>query len=106
MIINFILITIGWIIFNSDSLKDAFIYIKNLFSVSILDTPNGIGLSEYPYILFLIFMVLIIEWVQKSKEYALQFCSKTWVKVVIIYIIIIHTILCSANQSDFIYYQF
>ena len=106
MIINFILITIGWIIFNSDSLTDAFFYIKNLFSDSILDTPNGIGLSEYPYILFLIFIVLIIEWVQKSKEYALQFCSKTWVKVAIIYIIIIHTILCSANQSDFIYYQF
>lgn len=106
IISNFILITIGWIIFNSKTLNDAFAYINNLFSVTLLDPPSMIGLTDYPYILFLVCLVIIIEWIQKSKEYALQFYSKAWIKVAIIYIIIIHAVLCSATQSDFIYYQF
>lgn len=106
MLLNFFFITIGWIMFNSPSISDAFGYILGMFNSSVLSMPIGLGLVDYIYIFVLTIATLILEWSQRSKEYALQFCSSGWVKVIIIYAIIAHMILCNAAQSDFIYYQF
>lgn len=106
MLLNFFFITIGWIMFNSPSISDAFGYIIGMFNSSVLSMPIGLGLVDYIYIFVLTISTLILEWNQRSKEYALQFCSPGWIKVIIIYAIIAHMIFCNAAQSDFIYYQF
>lgn len=106
MAMNFVFITIGWIMFNSTSITAAFSYISCLFDPSIMALPIGLGLMDYMYILVLIAGVFVLEWSQRAKEYALQFNSSGWVKCIIIYAIIAHLIFCNATQSDFIYYQF
>ena len=92
--------------FNAPSISDAFGYIVGMFSSSLLSMPIGLGLVDYIYIFALIIAVFILEWSQRSKEYALQFRSPGWIKVLIIYAVIAHLIFCNAAQSDFIYYQF
>lgn len=106
ILLNFFFITIGWIMFNAPSISDAYGYIVGMFNSSVLSIPIGLGLVDHIYIFVLTIAIFILEWSQRSKEYALQFSSPGWVKVVIIYAIIAHMIFCNAAQSDFIYYQF
>lgn len=106
MITTFLFITIGWIIFNSPSLSVAFSYITRLFSSTLFCFPAKIGLDGKIYIFFLIVFVYIFEWVNRNKEIPLYFNSPKWIKVVIIYVLIIHILLCGASESNFIYYQF
>ena len=90
--INFILITIGWIIFNSSNLSVAVGYLKGLMSSTIIALPTGIGVADYIYIYLLIILILILEWCMRNKEYALQFKSPAVVKALIVYMIIAHII--------------
>ena len=106
MLLIFVLVTIGWIMFNANSITDALGYIKGIFDYSIISAPTGIGLKDCFYVLLLIVIVFILEWKYRAKEYALQFNSPGWVKIFILYAIIVHLIFCNATQSDFIYYQF
>ncbi len=106
MISTFILITIGWIIFNSPSLTDSIGFLTGIFSLSIFEVPIGIGLEENKYILLLLILVFLLEWIFRHKEIPLFFNAPGWVKVSILYILLGHILLCSASQSDFIYYQF
>ena len=106
LILTFIVISIGWVLFNAPSLPDAIGYIIGMFHVSVLYAPYGIGLSGMGYIIFLLFLTVCFEWSQRSKEHPMQFCSPGWVKVIILYFFVFHIIFCKATQSDFIYYQF
>lgn len=106
MLLTVMLITIGWIIFNSASITDAIGYISSMFDYSLFSIPRNIGLPSLFYISVLIVILFIIEWIMRSKEFALQFKASGWVKVLILYVLIIHIIFCKAAQADFIYFQF
>lgn len=107
MLITFISVTIGWIIFNSSSMTDAFGYIVKCFNLSTLFTiPGGIGLSDIYITIILIIVVLILEWLEKDKEYALQTVMPKWLKLCVLYILIYFLIFNRAGAADFIYLQF
>ena len=106
MVSTFILITIGWIIFNSPTLTDAIGFLSRMFNNSLFAAPSGIGLGENIYILILILFVFMFEWMFRREEIPLFFKTHGWIKVCILYILLGHILLCSASQSDFIYYQF
>ena len=106
MLFTFILVTIGWILFNAPSLSVGVGYIMGMFDSSVFSTPSGVGLTESYYILSLLVVALIFEWSQRTKEHALQFKSSGWIKVIVLYVLVANIIFCNAAQSDFIYYQF
>lgn len=106
MLITFLLITIGWIMFNSPSLSVGINYIFSIFSPSILCAPTNLGLVENIYTLLLIIFVFIFEWINKEKEIPLFFKCPVYLKILIIYLLLGHIVLCNASQTDFIYYQF
>lgn len=107
MIITFILVTIGWIIFNSTTLSDALLYISKCFDLNtIFVLPHGIGLSQIYFILVLLFAVFIFEWVEKDKEYALQARFPKVLKYSVLYLLIFLLIFKRAGTADFIYLQF
>lgn len=106
MLVTFFFVTIGWVMFNSPSLPDAFNYIIAGFNSSLLSEPIGIGLGDFWLIGLLIIVVLLLEWTQKDKEFALLFKAPGWVKVICIYAIIALMVFCKAGASDFIYVQF
>lgn len=106
MLVTFSFITIGWIIFNSPSISFAFKYIVNIFSLSIFESPIGIGLGDFKYVCILLIICLIAEWIGRRYEFPLLFKSPIYVKVLLIYILIAHIMFCNSTQSDFIYLQF
>lgn len=106
IVITFFFVTIGWILFNSASLSDGIRYIIACFDVSILENPLGIGLSKISGVLVIMFAVIVLEWFQKDKEFALLFKSEKWLKVLVIYVILFMLVFCRAGASDFIYLQF
>lgn len=103
---TFFLVTIGWIIFNSPSMSDAIGYITHCFDASLFSIPSGIGLKDFLLTAILLVFVLILEWFQKDKEFALLFKSPKWIKVCLIYIMIYMLIFNRAGVADFIYLQF
>ena len=106
MLFTFVLVTIGWILFNASSLGVGMGYIAGMFNLSVLSTPVGIGLTDAYYIFALLIITLMFEWSQRSKEHPFQFQSSGWIKVILLYVLVGHIIFCNAAQSDFIYYQF
>ena len=106
MLFTFVLVTIGWILFNASSLSVGIGYIVGMFNSSVMSTPIGIGLTEAYYIFALLIITLMFEWSQRAKEHPFQFQSSGWIKVILLYVLVAHIIFCNAAQSDFIYYQF
>lgn len=106
MAFTFCLITIGWIVFNSPSIGFSLDYICGMVNSTILAIPSGIGLGNSTYILILITIFFLFEWMQRKYEFPLLFKAPGWVKVIILYVLIIHIVFCNAAQSDFIYFQF
>lgn len=106
MLSTFVLITFGWIIFNSSTIDAGFSYIFGMFRSSMFVIPYGIGIGGFGYIAFLLVLFFCLEWSQRNKEYPLQFKAPGWIKVCLMYILIAHIIFCNATRNDFIYFQF
>lgn len=106
ILVTFFFVTIGWVIFNSPSLSEALCYIVAGFNSTLFSVPIGLGLGDFWFVGLLIIVVLVLEWFQKDKEFALLFKAPGWIKVVIIYSIIAMVVFCKAGASDFIYFQF
>ncbi len=104
MLITFALATFAWIFFRADSISDALVYIRHIFSKSLFSVPSGFGLIDvYPYL----FVMIIVEWLQRSRKHGLQDLPFNRVFRWMIYIVI--CILCFANLQEeqaFIYFQF
>jgi alginate O-acetyltransferase complex protein AlgI len=97
-------VTLGWVFFRSESLKDSFNYLKNIFSKSFFTKPEI--LPKITIIFILIF--ILIEWFGKNDKYVFS-------KIIYLkkrYRWIIYLILCflifilSSDKTEFIYFQF
>jgi D-alanyl-lipoteichoic acid acyltransferase DltB (MBOAT superfamily) len=106
ILVTFFFVTIGWVMFNSSTLADGVNFIVSGFNSTLLSVPLGIKLRDFWFVGLLIIVVLIMEWTQKDKEFALLFKAPGWVKVSVIYAIIAMMVFCKAGSSDFIYFQF
>jgi alginate O-acetyltransferase complex protein AlgI len=110
MSITFFLTLIAWVFFRANTITEAFYYLKGMFTRSWLTMPVT-SLSEYSMLITLmfIFLVVIIEWLQRDKKHALEF-DKIQMPVVlrwsIYYCIVIALIAYSGSQQDFIYFAF
>lgn len=107
MLLTFFLAVIGWIIFRADSLSQSIDYIGTMF-IGLLN--NEFVLYGKGYLTFAI-LAIIIEWLQRDKQHALQFPNRFPFNYFItrwsIYFIIILTIAIYAGASqEFIYFQF
>ena len=102
---TFSLVTIAWVLFRAQSIREAAAYINRIFSFSLFSMPEQLPLGE----LFLVTAFLGIEWLQRDKAHAL--CFKTveisrvvrWSTYCGIFLLILYNF--SSNQ-EFIYFQF
>lgn len=115
MLLTFLLAVIGWIIFRAESMTQAADYLLSICNKSLLDIPGSIQqvrgsnmLTSIPAIC----AMMLVEWLQRDKQHALQFSgnnilTKYAVVRYIFYIIFATLIIGLAGiQSDFIYFQF
>lgn len=110
IVATFLLTTLAWVFFRAENVSSAFIYIKNIFSKSILTLPN-MGILFDSFTLFIFIGILILfEWVKRDKKHGLEdiFSSRLlarWSVYVLLFLIILTQGAWTENQ-DFIYFQF
>jgi hypothetical protein len=98
------MIIIAWVFFRSNSIQEAFLFLRGLFSESLFKIPecNPTNIS----LILIIFFAA--EWLQRNKQHALHLEN---IKSIIIrwgiYLSVILMILyLGGSQQNFIYFQF
>lgn len=108
--ITFSLTVFAWIFFRANDLEHAFSIITEIFSRSLLVVPQFIGIGSVVSIVFLTGIFLIIEWLGREQQYALQIVSnvkKRYLRVICYYAVIISILMYgNFNENQFIYFQF
>lgn len=106
---TFILTVLAWILFRSESIHQAWdIYIK-VFSTSFFTHPEIAFSKEFLLLSLLIFLFMIIEWVGREGEYAIEYFGLGWnrfFRYAFYYLVIAFIIWYSGKELEFIYFQF
>ncbi len=109
MLLTFSLTVFAWIFFRAENIPHAFRYISGMLSPSIFEMP------EFPYITNALIILLItgvfvlIEWVGRERQYAIQHLGVTWkrpLRYAMYYVIIIAIFWFNGQEQEFIYFQF
>ncbi|MEJ6979555.1 MBOAT family O-acyltransferase [Pedobacter sp. P351] len=110
VLLTFTLVMLTYIVFRADNISQAFNFYKILFSESLFSIPlipSG-RLVLFTTTLF-IFLMMLVEWLQREKEYGLQIdlANRPAIRLSIYYILIFAIILFSTdNENQFIYFKF
>lgn len=107
MAITFFLVVIGWIIFRAENITQAYSYIYHMFDT--LFESHHISFEKTA--IYMGIMLLVVEWLQRDKQHALQFSGSGLfrIKVVrwLVYLFLTVVIVCFRGHSQtFIYFQF
>ena len=109
MALTFFLVTIGWVIFRADSIGQAWTYIANIFSPSLLTKPWHPDVIHYCHLFAFIALMLAGEWMHREDGNALQM-KRIQPRAVrfLCYMLIVVTIAIfnPGEGNQFIYFQF
>ena len=109
MIVTFIMVLIGWIIFRAENISQLAGIGSKLISSDDFFNLYGSGLRADIFV-FIGFM-LIVEWLQRTKQHVLQFPDTRLfrlrlVRVGIYYLLIAWMWVAYSSSQQFIYFQF
>jgi D-alanyl-lipoteichoic acid acyltransferase DltB (MBOAT superfamily) len=105
MLSTFTLVVLGWVFFRSNSVPDAIGFLSRIFSAEQIAFPPELPLA----IFILIFIQLIVEWFQRSKQHGLEMSSKDipsffrWLIYLALSMLVIAFL---GKGTSFIYFQF
>lgn len=107
MAITFFFAVIGWIIFRAESMSQAIGYLAAMFT-NHFHEPHP---SHRNIIVFFCIITMIIEWLQRTKQHALQLPMIGIFKIALFRYLIYATIVCllffyTGEVQTFIYFQF
>ena len=105
MLLTFVLVVLGWVLFRAENMTQAADYLTRLLTwqagTAALPADTG-KIAVYMAVLWL------AEWLQRNKEYALQLqgvCSRRW-RVAICTAVLLLIEFTMGKSSEFIYFQF
>ena len=108
MLLTFVLVTIGWIIFRAPSLADAWNVGCTICSGTLWSVPYMLPMQEMLFMAIGIVVMIGVEWLQRNEEHGLvldRMNSRVWRYA--IYIVLIAMMLWKSDPGDaFIYFQF
>jgi alginate O-acetyltransferase complex protein AlgI len=103
--LTFILTCFAWVFFRANNVEHALSYLKGIFSNSFFTQPE-----VFPkQILFITFLFLLTEWIQRSKYHALELdgiLKPKFIRWSVYYILVFLLFWYSGEQQEFIYFQF
>jgi len=105
MIITFGFTVLAWIFFRANNLSHAFSYLHEIFSAGFFSIPSVMPL----YLFGLMAVFLLIEWMGREKQYAIQELGKKWkpfFRYAFFYLIVFSVFFFYADKQEFIYFQF
>jgi len=106
---TFLLVMFTFVIFRSDSIRQAFEYFERIFSLSLFSTIEIKEKVNLFAALICIVIMLWAEWRQRDKQHALQIDSiPNSSSRAFIYVVLIVLVLCfsATKNTDFIYFKF
>jgi D-alanyl-lipoteichoic acid acyltransferase DltB (MBOAT superfamily) len=104
-IATFIIVMFSWIFFRADNVEHAVNYISEIFSKSIFTFPSIVPDN----IIILIGIFLIIEWIGRENQYAIQNLGSKWhrsIRWAMYYFIFFVILYFGGSKQQFIYFQF
>lgn len=105
LITTFSITAFAWIFFRAESLTHAFKYIGGIFNSTLFSMPS----VKPTIIFFFLLCFIIIEWLGRENNYALEKIGITWkspFRHALYYMIIIVILYFSGTEQQFIYFQF
>ena len=108
MLLTFALAVFGWIIFRAQDISQFGEVISSICNGSLLSVPYLVNRYYYIPLVINVFIMLIIEWTNRTKEHQFQISIKyKWLRWTI-YLIFIFMIFLSikVDTPQFIYFQF
>ncbi|MFD0965101.1 MBOAT family O-acyltransferase [Pseudofulvibacter geojedonensis] len=105
IVITFSITVLAWIFFRAENISHAFGILNKIFSSSFLSVPQKKPIELF----YLIIFFLIIEWLGREKQYALENLQLKWnvISRWFFYLTIIVLIyFFNGQQQEFIYFQF
>jgi alginate O-acetyltransferase complex protein AlgI len=109
IIATFSLTVLAWIFFRASNVSHAFEYITNIFSNSLFTIPYFQGIEKTNSLNLLIVIFILIEWVGRENQYAIENLGIKWRKPfrwLFYYTLIILIIQFAGKEQQFIYFQF
>lgn len=105
MLLTFILVVIGWIIFRAESIGQAWDIFSQVFSSSLLSLPDAKGITGFS---IAICVMLVIEWIQRGRQHALDMDRIPWwpVRTITYFFIFFLIVTLGGHSENFIYFQF
>ena len=100
----FIVVSIGWILFRADSIKQIL-----AISNALITKPVDLSLLVIPKrALLLVIMAVTMEWHQRNKEHPLQIenVRGKWIRPAVYYTIAVLVLILGTQNETFIYAQF
>lgn len=105
ILITFLLAVIGWIIFRSETIGQAWDIMRGIVDVSIFSMPMVI--SGLKRTLFFIAMLLLVEWIDRNEEHAFSLTRiPQWARIIVMYVLILCMLEFMGHSQSFIYFQF
>ncbi len=114
MCLTFGLTVFAWIFFRSDTLGHAFVFVKRmvlgLFSHSAYAETASVMQHQVGFIIpVLVALFVLIEWLGRENQYALQSLGFNWPKPArwaFYYLLVFAIFFISGKEQQFIYFQF
>ena len=109
MLTTFTLTVFAWIFFRAENISHAFSYIGEIFSKTIFEKPQFPKMFDALITFSLIVLFLIVEWLGKKDQFALEkiiMKPNKWFRMVLYFILISSLFWFSKSTQEFIYFQF
>ena len=106
--ITFFITSLAWVFFRASTISQAVDYILGIFKPSLINIPEVLSVKMC-FIIFIIIIFIVIEWIQRENQHALQFHSEklpTVIKWGSYFTIILCIVWFGGSQQEFIYFQF
>ena len=105
MLLTFLLVVIGWVIFRAESIGQAYSYLFRISSHSLFDRPDASGITGLS---LAIAIMLLMEWCQRKRSHAfdLSYLHQPIVRCALDITVILLIIVLGGPSENFIYFQF
>ncbi len=106
MLATFSLTVFAWVFFRSDTIQDAFQFIKRVFDFENFKLISSLSIERYSMeLLLLVIFFIVIEW--RHRDYEHPFQENKYLNIKLFTIILLTLILgVYSNHLEFIYFQF
>ena len=104
ILLTFVLVVLGWIIFRAPSIADAWGYVWGMVDTSLLATPMMAGVWRA---LCLVTIMIVVEWIHRNEEHGFAIAKlPRWGRVLAMYMLIFSILFFMGGSQPFIYFQF